>query len=238
MNTPTLDPSFASAIENELASLGTATSRLQRHQRRARGIAVVIGTVALAGVLTGGAIVISNLPGETTTTPLGAVVTGTFTGTASIDLGAPPAHAGAVILDVTCTEGGTMLVLLTGNQGDAVTWNCGDSGRRDTVHISNGRPPAAGETSITITADPGTRWSVTAQYASRSTSEWKVNANGQTYGVANDNGLPDLSAAQATNGKQGYILNADLFALVGEGTINVYESDGETVIGQFFIGNT
>jgi hypothetical protein len=235
MSIPTLDPTLATAIEGELAALGTGGSRLQRHQRRNRGIAAVAGTAALAGLLTGGAIVISGLPGETTTTPLGGVVSGTFTGTASLDLGSPPDGAGAVILDITCTEGGTMAVPLVNNE--AVSWDCGNPIKADATHIVDGRLPDPGSTSITITADPGTEWSVTAQYASRSTTAWQVNANGQTYGVPNENGLPDLSAAEATNGARGYILNADLFDFVGEGTIDVYESDGTTVIGQFPIGD-
>lgn len=237
MNTPTLDPILASAIENELAALGAKNSRLQRHQRRARGVSAAIGTIALAGVLTGGAIVISNFPGETTTTPLGGIVAGKFTGTASIDLGARPAGAGAVILDVTCTEGGTMVVPLAGEHHDTATWDCSNPIRKDTTHITNGRLPAAGSTSITITADPGTQWSVTAQYASRSTTAWGVNDNGQTYGAPNENGLPDLSAAQATNGKLGYILNTELVSINHDGSINVYESDGTTVIGKFPIGD-
>jgi len=238
MNASSLDPTFASAVENELAALGTTSSRLQRNQRRARGLTAAIGTLALAGVLTGGAIAIYGLPGETTTTPLGGIVTGSYTGTASIDLGAAPADASAVVLDITCTEGGDMQVSTVGNQGDAVSWNCSNPIRQDTIHINDGRLPDAGSTSITITAEPGTQWNVTAQYASTSTTEWAVNESGQTYGVPNYNGMPDLSAAEATNGEVGYILNDELTSFVGEGTINVYESDGVTVIGQFPIGDS
>lgn len=238
MNTTTLRPSVASAIESELAALGTADSRLQRNQRRARRLAFVLGTLAGAAVLTGGAIAVIGFPGETTTTPIGSVVSGTYTGTASVDLGAPPADAGAVILDVTCIQGGgVILVPLNGRNADAVSWDC--DVRTATTHIVDGKLPDPGTTTFTITADPGTQWSVTAQYATTSTTEWGVNANGQTYGVPNENGVPDLSPALATNGKVGYIFNRELlsFREGEEGFINVYESDGTTVIGQFFIGN-
>lgn len=239
MNTTTLSPSVAAAIENELAAIGTADSRLQRNQRRARRLTFVLGTLAGAAVLTGGALVAVGFPGETATTPIGRVITGTYTGTASLDLGIAPAGAGAVILDVTCIQGGGVITVpLNGRNADAVSWDC--DVRTDTTHIIDGKLPDPGSTSITITADPGTRWSVIAQYATTSTTEWGLNENGQTYGVPNENGLPDLSPALATNGEVGYIFNRELmsFREGEEGFINVYESDGTTVIGQFFIGNS
>ena len=237
MNPATLDNVRAAAIERELSAIGTSTSRLQRRQRRARGLTITFGSVVLAGALTGGAIVISNLPGETTVTPLGGIVAGSFTGTANVELGAPPAGAAVVVLDVTCTEGGVMDVPLTGDGNPEMTWDCNNPIFQDTIHIRDGRLPAGGNTFITITADPGTEWTVTAQYGASSATEWAVNANGQTYGVPNSNGMPDLSAALATNGQQGYILNEELAAFEGEGFINVYNSDGTTVIGQFPIGD-
>jgi hypothetical protein len=236
MNTSTLDPILASAIENELSALGTNRSHLRRNQRRTRRLTAVVGTVALAGVLTGGAIVINNLPGHTTTTALGGVVSGSFTGTASIDLGVPPVDAGAVILDITCTEGGAIAVPLVG-ENETATWECSNPIGNDTTHIIDARMPAAGSTSITITADPGTEWTVTAQYASASTTAWGVNENGQTYGEPNVNGLPDLSPALATNGKVGYIFATDLLAPDVGDSINVYESDGTTIVGKFAIGD-
>lgn len=77
---------------------------------------------------------------------------------------------------------------------------------------------------------------------------WGVNANGQTHGVANDNGTPDLIAAIATNGKTGYVYAHDLEqpapTALQSGTppgqtrtIPVYTSDGHTEIGQFLISS-
>jgi len=237
MNTSTLDPTRAAAIERELRAIGTPTSRLQRHQRRARVLTISLGSVVLAGTLTAGAIVVSNLPGWTTVTPLGEVVTGSYTGTANVELGTPPADAAVVILDVTCTDGGAMEVPLAG-EGHVVSWDCSDPIRQaDTAHIRDGRLPANGTTFITITADPGTEWTVTAQYGTSDTTAWGVNANGQTYGVPNENGVPDLVASMATNGKQGYTSEEEMMAFEGEGFINVYSSDGTTVIGKFPIGD-
>ena len=69
-----------------------------------------------------------------------------------------------------------------------------------------------------------------------------------TYGVANDNGTPDLIAAIATNGRTGYVYARDLEQPApttlqlgtppGETrTIPVYTSDGQTEIGPFLIGS-
>lgn len=83
-------------------------------------------------------------------------------------------------------------------------------------------------------------------------SDYKINANGQTYGIGDAEyieDLPDLMSAMGDNGNLGYIYTSDLLnnkpstpeeavayqkALEsGEYTprvINVYESDGKTVI--------
>lgn len=239
MTAATLAPVFADAVEKELAALGSRNSILERNQRRARVTIGLIGTVVGSGLLTGGALFVLTFPGHTTTTPVGGVVNGSHTGTATVELGAAPAGASAVILDVTCVEGGTagkIEVPLNGVGGDLVSWSC--DVRKDTVHITNGRMPAAGSTSITIAADPGTRWDVTAQYATTSTTDWGVNENGQTYGEPSGEGTPDLVPALATNGEVGYVFFTEMFP-AEEGTIiNVYQSDGQTVIGKFYIGSS
>lgn len=234
-----MNPELAGAVRAELVSIGTKNSRLQHNQRRSRALVLTIGAVAIAGAITGAAIVVNNLPGTTTVAPLGGVVAATRTGTGALDLGPVPARAGAVIVDLTClNKQGTVTVQTkpqVGSTGSSVSVDC--SLRTEPVHIDDGLLPKAGSTSITVTADPDTTWRATAQYASSSTTAWGVNANGQTYGVPNGNGLPDLQAARATNGKQGYILTAELFAFEGSGHINVYGSDGTTVIGEFPIGD-
>jgi hypothetical protein len=245
MSITEMNPRVADAVRAELVAIGTKNSGLQRHQRRSRGLLLAVGAVVAAGAITGAAIVVNNLPGTTTTAALGAVVSGTYTGTASIELGAAPAGAGAVILDVTCVSNvGRIEVPETPSNfqdadgktipnatPDGASWDCAQVSR--TVHIADGYL-APGSTSITITAEPGTVWRAAAQYASSVTSEWGVNANGQTYGVDNKKyGMPDLQAAQATNGKVGYAYTKDIFAMEpGSAPVNVYESDGTTIIGQ------
>jgi hypothetical protein len=242
MNTTEINPEFARAVRAELTAIGTKSSRLQRQQRRTRGLALTIGALALAGATTGAAVIVNNFPGATTVTPLGQIVTATRTGTASLDLGPAPANAVAVIVDLTCLSSEGTVSVSTNPQSEGMRERPGGVEGdcalvRKPLHILDGLLPTSGTTSITITATPGTEWKATAQYASSSTTPWGVNAQGQTYGVPNVHGLPDLTPAQATNGKQGYIANKELQAMRHDGYINVYESDGTTVIGKFPIGH-
>lgn len=73
--------------------------------------------------------------------------------------------------------------------------------------------------------------------------EFPVNANGETYGSAVNDAVPDLIVARAEGGKLGYIRVSELeFTrnLVRSDpnpnsvyNIDVYESDGETTLGTF-----
>lgn len=81
-----------------------------------------------------------------------------------------------------------------------------------------------------------------------------VNEKGETFGsdvwATGPNDYPELSLAEATNGKIGYVYREDLEgeqpscpeeAVTWNEThkgfvINVYESDGETIIGEFVVG--
>lgn len=84
------------------------------------------------------------------------------------------------------------------------------------------------------------------------TSPWGVDAHSQIYGIVNDHGTPDLIAAIATNGRQGYIYAVQLAVAQhmgtptdpgqaatskdhGSTTLTVYESDGRTEVGQFVV---
>jgi hypothetical protein len=232
-----MDAELTRSVRAELTAIGTDRSRLRQQQRRGRALAVSLGAAALVAATTGAAIVVSALPGTTTVAPLGTAVTATHTGTATLDLGSAPAQAGAVIIDLTCLNGrgavGVDTIAPAGSTGSATSVDC--TVRSTPVHVTDGLLPTAGSTTITITADSDTRWTATARYASSATSEWGVNANGQTYGVPNPRGVPDLTAAFATNGKLGYVVDRELTSFEGEGSINVYESDGTTVIGEFRI---
>ncbi len=240
MTTTEMDPQLASAVRAELLAIGTKHSRLQRQQRRTRALAIGIGLVVMAGATTGAAIAVNNVPGTTTVESLGGITTAIHTGTGTLDLGPVPAKAGAVIVNLTClNRKGTVTVQTKPQSRDSsaafVTLYCG-KGRTRPAHITDGLLPKPGSTTITITADPGTKWKATAEYANSTTSAWGVNAHGQTYGLCDYDGCPDLIAAQVINGEEGYVSSEEWNAFEGSGYIKVYKSDGTTVIGRFAIG--
>lgn len=91
---------------------------------------------------------------------------------------------------------------------------------------------------------------VPATAATQSITEIKTNANGETYGsILADGQAPDLVAAVATNGKEGYVRYSDLEGdlptcpeeavsmqkIKKNRVIPVYEKDGAVRIGEFVV---
>lgn len=120
-------------------------------------------------------------------------------------------------------------------------------------------PLATGQHTITITADSAVRWTKSVTYVIQTITNWAINEQGESYGVQNANGTPDLVAVIATNGKTGYAHSADLADADGTQaatafknpeealawqrahkgmsfSVPVYESDGTTLLGEFIIG--
>ncbi len=246
-----MDPIFSEALRTRLieqVNSITATRPRRRH-RVWFGTGVFICTCVLGGavaVATG----IVPLPGGHAVTELAAPMTQTHTGTATVGLGAVPSGATNVSLTLACLSAGTFIF----PDGDYMTCSTVDAGAPSGISLGS-LALTPGEDSVTIQTATGNRWKLTAQYVNQVITSWKVNASGQTYGVANIRGAPDLIAAIATNGQQGYIETSQLHTADGSnvnspaealewqrqhaGTstdIPVYESDGTTVIGQFVIG--
>lgn len=115
-----------------------------------------------------------------------------------------------------------------------------------------------GQNSLTIRTEPENRWRLTAKYVNQETTAWGHNVEGDTYGVQNENGTPDLVAVMATNGRSGYAYRTDLEEADGTAagktfkspqdaldwqearqgksfSVPVYDIDGKTVIGEFVI---
>ena len=251
----TLDSNFAASVRDQLVETAAGRSALARHTHRTRLALGVVAGVAVAGLLTAGAIVAAGIPGDHIVTSLGPAVTESHTGTASVELGARPEGANAVSFSITCMSAGAFSVTYADTYGPSgVLWECSDTpGLNDRTtddpydstlpvgHVVSVKeqPLAAGETSFVVTTDPGTTWTVSARYANSVTTDWGVNANGQTYGAPNEKGAPDLIPVRATNGAIGYSYWSDFMSHGDEGdTFPVYESDGTTVIGEFYIGNS
>jgi hypothetical protein len=256
-----LDREFAAGVRDQLLATARGISPLARHTRRMRiGVGIAIGLGA-AGLLTGGAVVVGGvIPGVTIVSTLGLPATATFTGTATVELGARPNGANGISFALVCLNEGDVSVEYTdvlglvhrdemictegtippippdgklppGTERDILLTPVGSTLRE------SGRPLPLGVTSFDVVADSGMKWTIVAQYVKRVTTEWGVNASGQTYGTPNEKGDPDLEAVMATNGTIGFSYIDDLLAIgdthPSDYTIPVYESDGSTVIGEF-----
>jgi len=246
-----MDPAFAAGLRAALVEhVTTAAVAPQRARRRRRLLA---GGAVLSLGLAGGGVAVAQewfgLPGADVDTVLAPSGTAVHTGPATLDLRDAPAGTDTIDLAVTCLSPGT----LTFPDGASVTCTDGDlaPGRAGSYSL----PLTPGQASLSIDADPDCRWSLASTYLSRAATDWAVNARGQTYGVVNDRGTPDLIATYASNGRNGYVSRDELDAAGGGNpaspqealreqadrtgrtiTIPVYEADGATVIGSLTIG--
>jgi hypothetical protein len=242
-----MDETFAAALRAALVEhVETSLAPARARRRRRRVIVLALAGLALAGggVAVAAQLLAPSLPGSDVVTAVAPAVVVSGAGTQTVELGPPPAGASRIDIQLTCLTAGTF------GTADGASLACTDA---DVGGISAtmlwGLPVTAGQHSTTITAASGTRWRLVAAYSSVHTTAWGVNARGQTYGVVNSHGTPDLIAVIATNGKTGYAYGAQLFhvqpnytspadAVAGQNnqqqfTVPVYESDGQTVIGEF-----
>lgn len=244
----TLDTQFAAGMREQLIDTAAGTSQLAIHTRRVHTGARALTVLGAIALLTGGALIAASvIPGNHIITDVGEPITQSHVGNATVELGERPQEANAVSFVLTCTSAG--LISVAESSTVSTFMFCGPEGTSDPL----GDPVAPlgttatfrdmllepGVTSFDVTADPGMSWTVTARYVHTETTEWGVNANGQTYGTANENGVPDLEAAYASNCEIGYIYSNHLSPADPDGqlAIPVYESDGVTVIGEFWIGS-
>jgi hypothetical protein len=229
----------------EHGSTGRSWSRRSRRWSITAGAAVALlagggGIAAATGAFSSG------VPGSQAVSYLAAPVSIAGNGTETVQLGKAPVGANAIAIEFSCLTPGTF------NFADGSGVSCSSQADvsnsltyPDTYTLSL----SPGQDSTTITADPGQRWRLTATYVTATTTPWKVNASGQTYGSQNQNGTPDLVAVIATNRSEGYVYANQLEGpqpttpsqAVAEGhqepgTLTVYESDGKTPIGQFVVG--
>jgi hypothetical protein len=250
-----MDPVFASALRDRLVAIVEEKPHVRRRRRHWRlGIGMLASSTALAGGVAFAAGLLTQ-PGAPRDTPLGSIVTVTRTGTATVGLGPAPAKATNVSLTLTCLTVGTFGY----PDGSSMTCSPADLAKpppiaQTSIEVMPLRP---GEHSVTITADPNASWTLQAVYINRVTTSWATNANGQTYGVPNYSGLPDLAAVSFDGGmQQGYVKASDLDCASGQSEIHspaealawsaasknrnvsipVYKSDGVTVIGTFTAG--
>jgi len=261
--TDSMDPTFADGLRELLVRRVEEAPRRRRLGRWRWGV----GLVLAAGLLGGGTALAAGLgvlPGADEHVELSAPVAVTEVGTATIDLGPRPKGASQVQLTLNPLDAGTYAL---GRGGASVTV---PPSQAAAARSSDPSVPSAvttaylelfqldeSGTSFTITtSSPTLRWTAVLIWVSKHTTEWATNASGQTYGVLNDKGAPDLIAVTATNGRDGYVFRKDLDDADGTTAsrsftspqdaldwqkahqgkhvyIPVYESDGTTKIGVF-----
>lgn len=252
-----LDPIFSEAFRAELVAR-VDESRAHRPGKFRRwwltgGAFVGVGVLGTAAAFAGG---LFPLPGGEEVAVLASPITAIRSGSATIELGPRPDGVTNVALELRCLTAGTFTFADGANVTCAVTDVNSEMGV-----TSYSLPLAPGQNTVEIDADPGARWTLTATYVAEETTAWGLNASGNTYGVQNENGVPDLIAVAATNGLSGYVKITDLNEANGTTaaehfttpqdalrwqeehagksvSIPVYEEDGSTMVGSFVIGTS
>lgn len=187
------------------------------------------------------------IPGADRVTELAEPRVHQGTGTTTVALGDRPANATSVSTELTCLSAGRI------RWSDGAATNCSAAEVPSTE--SSVTPLGRGQQEIVIRAGADVEWRISTTYVRVETTDWGVNANGDTFGASNDRGDPDLTAVIATNGRRGYVYDDQLEHATGgdvktleearqwqaqhggeEVTLPVYESDGVTVVGDFVVG--
>jgi hypothetical protein len=253
MSTLEMDPVFTAALREALIVNAGPAPRTERRLRWRFGVGVLV-SLTLAG---GGVALATGLfsqPGAPIDTQLGNIVVATRTGTAMIDVGAPPTGATDISLTLTCLTAGSFNF----PNGSAMTCDAVDLSKpSDERSASEIVPVSPGVDTLTIETSSNAVWTLRAVYVNQVSTAWGVNTNGQTYGVSNLKGTPDLISVVIDDGtKYGYVSKVDLNCASGgqvkspaealewdkvsqnrNVSIPVYESDGVTVIGTFTVGD-
>lgn len=255
MNKLHVNDTFSNALRAELVSRvrKTTSARTRKRTRLWLGAGIFAGFGLLGGVgATAAGLFVT--PGSQQVTPLSSQVTETHSGTATVELGAPPDGATGIQMEIVCLTPGRF------EYGGGASSSCAaaDVGSRgDRSGYTATLSP--GQESVTITTEPDARWRLTARYVREETTGWGYNGNGNSYGAQNENGTPDLIAVMATNGTRGYAYRTDLEEADGTAAmrtfkspqdavdwqkarrgksfpIPVYDMAGKTVVGEFVIG--
>jgi hypothetical protein len=242
-----MDDTFGQGLRSVLVSQVNEASPARARRHRwwvGTGIFAGVGLVGGVGAAAAG---FFTEPGGDIVTQVGSPTSGTFTGSHTFDLGPAPEGATHFTVKMTCLSGaGT----LSSDDGGFITCPEDQNGTSQPQPITL----VDGQHSTKIRAsDPNLTYTAQLTYMTRTETEWAVNENGDTYGAANDRGEPDLLSVIATNGKLGYAYSRELqgpeinnpqeameYMEKMKGTtlmVPVYESDGETVIGEFQAGS-
>ena len=260
---------YDSSVRRMLVDTVAATKLVTAPARRR---SLLIGALAfvLSGAVTGGAvsaIASSDLvDGEpyiigTPPTGIGAVDYDRFgttllregTGDETLELGARPDAATAVLVEFQCTSPGTFTWEPVGFESDghtALTCRAADFARGPQRGAATATfELAPGDHQFAISATGDATWTIGLTWVRPRPVEWKTNDRGQTYGRPDLNGdEPDLVSLSGSNAEgrsvDGYAVAVDVDAALDQwnaddsysANIPIYASDGETVVGAILIG--
>ena len=234
-----MNPTTAEALRAQLVDY-VAASRPRNGRRRVRTASIVLLIAGVAGTSTAVAVDQLRSPGDDLVTQLTDPVNGTRTGSGVVELEDAPPGADHLSIQLVCMSPGTFVV----KTGPTLTCGAGEVGTATswTEQLRETKP------SFSIETDSGARWRVSISFASVTTTPWETNAAGETFGIPNKNGTPDLVAVTATNGRNGFVHSADLLGPVPANPAEALEeqahrsasiefpvvtSDGVTQIGKF-----
>ncbi|WP_426985758.1 peptidase M56 family protein [Pseudarthrobacter sp. Y6] len=229
MNQVRVDDQFSNALRAELVTRVQKASPARKRKRVRLWLGA--GALAGAGILGGVGAAAAGLfvtPGGQQVTPLSSPVAGTYEGTATIELGEPPEGTTGIEIELTCLTPGFLKI---GERGAGTSCTSADlaSGPHTTWGIS---PWVPGEDTVTITTDAETRWQLTAKYVNQETTDWALNPDGNSYGMQNENGVPDMISVVATNGIRGYVYRTQLEDADGTAAIKTFKSPAEALAWQ------
>jgi hypothetical protein len=252
MSTLEMDPVFTTSLREALITNAVSAPRARRRWRlRIGGGMIVSLTLAAGGVAL--ATGLFTQPGAPIDTQLGSIVTVTRTGTATINIGTPPVGTTDISLKLTCLTAG----LFDLPNGSSMSCSAVDLSKPSAERTESEIVPiSAGADMLTIKTSSNATWTLQTDYVNQVSTAWGVNANGQTFGVPNQNGTPDLVAVFADIPNiHGYVKESDLNCAAGGDvsspaeavvwdkvsqnrniSVPVYESDGVTVVGTFTVG--
>lgn len=177
-------------------------------------------------------------------------------GTRRIDLPRAPENATHASAQLTCLSPGGFSWGPAPRNNPSMACDVDDVGTRAATTWYDF--PLDQADALHVGAESGAQWRVVVVYVSKARTDWGVNARGETFGVMNDAGSPDLIAVIASNGLEGYVYTDALAEADGTQAalgfdspedalawqeerrgrtfrIPVYLSDGETLIGEFVI---
>jgi hypothetical protein len=233
--------SVAAALRAELVEhvSTTATGKRFRWRRRYPLFALIAAAVAGGGIALATQLG-NHQPGSDQITNLSAPIVVKAEGSKTIDLGKPPAGANRVDYQFRCLSAGTFVF----PDGASETCTAGENSAM-TYRLFL----APGEHTVRVSVTPArARWQLRIGYVHVVETAWGINAKGQTYGVQNSRGMPDLIAVIATNGQIGYSYSLQVIGPLPTSPaqaanwhplprlIPVYQADGVTIIGQYRAG--